>query len=74
MTATVTEPEAEPKPGKRSAGCSCGWCAPAFGQPPGCRDRDHRCKGTYRNGSACKDRFCSCSCAEAGHPGRPRPS
>ena len=81
MTTTITEPEqdtepeVEPKPRKRPTPHPCGWCGPAFGQPPGCYDQGDppRCKGTYRNGvpaHVSADRLWHCSCADTGHEGR----
>ena len=76
MTTTETEPEAEPRTRKRPTPNPCGWCGPGFGQPTGCRDRGHLCKGTYRNGvpaSVSPDRLWHCPCADTGHQGRQAP-
>ena len=73
MTVTETEPEAEPRQKKRPTPHPCGWCGSGFGQPAGCHDRGHQCRGTYRNGvtaTVSPDRLWRCPCATAGHPGR----
>jgi len=56
--------------GKRNAkGWTCGFCTPTLGQPRGCYDTRHLCKGEYQNGSAAESGpVAYCQCAVNDHP------
>jgi hypothetical protein len=48
-------------------GWTCGFCTPGFGSVRGCCDRNARCPGSVRNGSAISGQT-TCRCSANEHP------
>jgi hypothetical protein len=48
-------------------GWTCGFCTPTIGQHRGCKDRNSRCPGAIRNGSAVGGET-TCRCSAHDHP------